>query len=185
VKPAKGAAPQPADPTPAPVPAAGNDAAPAPPAADSSNSAPAVAPSKPAPDPAPHAEAAPTPRIDPAPVKKPAAQAPRTEAPPDVQARADQAFGEAEKSTAPKYLWIGRFQREDKAQEAAKKLEDLGLPVAVIPKPAITGKAYVVFAGPVGAKRVPSVLGWLKAQGFENVRAVDPPAVNPNLGSAK
>jgi serine/threonine protein kinase len=184
-KPAKAATPQPADPTPAPVPAAANDAAPAPPAADSSNSAPAVAPSKPAPDPAPRAEAAPAPHVDPVPAKKLPQSTPRNEAPPDVQARADQAFGEAEKSTAPKYLWIGRFQREDKAQEAAKKLEDLGLPVAVIPKPAVTGKAYVVFAGPVGAKRVPNVLGWLKAQGFENVRAVDPPAVNPNLGLAK
>jgi serine/threonine protein kinase len=179
VRPAKAAAPQPAEST------AGPAADPVPPAVDSSNPAPAVAPTKPAPDPAPRAEAAPAPRVDPTAAKKPATQAPRNEAPPDVQARADQAFGEAEKSNAPKYLWIGRFQREDKAQAAAKKLEDLGLPVAVIPKPALQGKAYVVFAGPVGAKRVPSVMEWLKAQGFENVRAVDPPAVNSNLGSAK
>jgi serine/threonine protein kinase len=183
--PARPVVSQPVDPPPAPVPAASNDSAPAARPADPSSSAPAVTPAKPAPDPAPHAEAAPAPRVDPAPAKKPATQAPRNEAPPDVQARADQAFGEAEKSNAPKYLWIGRFQREDKAQAAAKKLEDLGLPVAVIPKPALTGKAYVVFAGPVGAKRVPSVMEWLKAQGFENVRAVDPPAVNSNLGSAK
>ncbi|HYL47307.1 MAG TPA: serine/threonine-protein kinase [Candidatus Limnocylindrales bacterium] len=183
-RPSKSAAPQTAVDTP-PAPAASNDGAVAPPAADSSNSAPAAAPPKPATDPAPRAEAAPAPRAVATPVKKTAPQTPRNEAPPDVQARADQAFGEAEKSNAPKYLWIGRFQREDKAQAAAKKLEDLGLPVAVIPKPALAGKAYVVFAGPVGAKRVPSVMEWLKAQGFENVRAVDPPAVNSNLGSAK
>lgn len=168
-----------------PAPAASNDPTPARAAADATNATPVASPPKPAPDPAPRAEAAPAPRIDPTPAKKPQQQGPRNEAAPDVQARADQAFGEAEKSNAPKYLWIGRFQREDKAQAAAKKLEDLGLPVAVIPKPALAGKAYVVFAGPVGAKRVPSVLEWLKAQGFENVRAVDPPAVNSNLGSAK
>jgi serine/threonine protein kinase len=179
LRPSKEAAPPSVDPAPAPA------ADTAPPTDESSNSGAAVAPPKPAPDPAPRADAAPAPRVDPALAKKPQQSTPRNEAPPDVQARADQAFGEAEKSNAPKYLWIGRFQREDKAQAAAKKLEDLGLPVAVIPKPALVGKAYVVFAGPVGAKRVPSVLEWLKAQGFENVRAVDPPAVNSNLGSAK
>jgi hypothetical protein len=181
--PSRPVAAQPADP--APVPAASNDPAPASRVADPTISVPAVATPKPTPDPAPRAESSPVPRAEAGLAKKLAQTAPRNEAPPDVQARADQAFGEAEKSNAPKYLWIGRFQREDKAQAAAKKLEDLGLPVAVIPKPALVGKAYVVFAGPVGAKRVPSVLEWLKAQGFENVRAVDPPAVNSNLGSAK
>lgn len=182
--PARAAAPQPAADA-SPTPPASKDATPAPSTAESTNSTPVAAPPKPATDAATRAEAAAAPRVDPAPMKKPQQQAPRNEAPADVQARADQAFGDAEKSNAPKYLWIGRFAREDKAQATAKKLEDLGLPVAVIPKPALMGKAYVVFAGPVGAKRVPSVLEWLKAQGFENVRAVDPPAVNSNLGSAR
>ncbi len=35
---------------------------------------------------------------------------------------------------SPAYLWVGRYDREDRAQEAAKKIEDLGLPVEVIPR---------------------------------------------------
>lgn len=103
-------------------------------------------------------------------------------APEEVQKRADKAFGETEPVAAPpvndhtpSYLWVGRFEREDRAQSTAKKIEDLGLPVAVIPRQNATGDFYVVLTGPFGPERVSSVMDWLKAQGFMNVRLVKNP----------
>jgi len=103
-------------------------------------------------------------------------------APEEVQKRADKAFGETEPVAAPpvndhtpSYLWVGRFEREDRAQSTAKKIEDLGLPVAVIPRQNDTGEFYVVLTGPFGPERVPSVMDWLKTQGFPGVRVVKNP----------
>jgi len=75
----------------------------------------------------------------------------------------------------PSYLWVGRYEREDRAQSAAKKIEDLGLPVAVIPRHAGKGEFFVVFTGPFGPERVASVMSWLETQGFPNVRLVKNP----------
>ena len=103
-------------------------------------------------------------------------------APEEVQRRADKAFGETEpvaqppvNDHTPSYLWVGRFEREDRAQATAKKIEDLGLPVAVIPRQNATGDFYVVLTGPFGPDRVPSVMDWLKTQGFLGVRLVKNP----------
>ena len=103
-------------------------------------------------------------------------------APEEVQKHADKAFGETEPVAAPpvndhtpSYLWVGRFEREDRAQSSAKKIEDLGLPVAVIPRQNTTGEFYVVLTGPFGPERVSSVMDWLKAQGFLGVRLVKNP----------
>jgi len=103
-------------------------------------------------------------------------------APEEVQKRADKAFGETEPVAAPpvndhtpSYLWVGRFEREDRAQSTAKKIEDLGLPVAVIPRQNAEGEFYVVLTGPFGPERVPSVMDWLKTQGFQGVRVVKNP----------
>jgi serine/threonine protein kinase len=73
------------------------------------------------------------------------------------------------------YLWVGRFDREDRAQAAAKKIEDLGLPVVVVPRRNFNGEFFVIFAGPFGEKRLPDVKQWLEAQGFHNVRPVKYP----------
>ena len=102
-----------------------------------------------------------------------------------MQQRADKAFHEPDPDTPPnptgsRYLWIGRYQKEDRAQAAAKKIEDLGLPVSIIPKHGAGGEAYVVFAGPFGAKRVPSVMEWLNSQGFKGVRVIPAPLANYN-----
>jgi len=103
-------------------------------------------------------------------------------APEEVQKRADKAFGEREpvaqppvNDHTPSYLWVGRFDREDRAQATAKRIEDLGLPVAVIPRQNATGEFYVVLTGPFGPERVPSVMDWLKTQGFLGVRLVKNP----------
>lgn len=110
-------------------------------------------------------------------------------APEEVQKRADKAFGETEPVAAPpvndhtpSYLWVGRFEREDRAQSNAKKIEDLGLPVAVIPRQNATGQFYVVLTGPFGPERVPSVMDWLKTQGFQNVRLVKNPLATGRPG---
>jgi len=103
--------------------------------------------------------------------------------PTDAQHRAQEAFGESAaemkaKGNAATYLWIGRYLREDRAKAAKKKIEDLGLPASIVPRHGVGGDAFVVFAGPFGAKRIESVTQWLKAQGFEGVHAVEGPAPN-------
>jgi len=115
-------------------------------------------------------------------VKNPRDAATGESAQPDVQQRADKAFGEARTnpaaSVAPavpdgqSYLWVGRFENEGRAQGAARKIEGLGLPATVVPRHNENGPFWVVLTGPFGAKRVPSVIEWLQAQGFPNVRQV-------------
>jgi serine/threonine protein kinase len=73
------------------------------------------------------------------------------------------------------YMWVGRFEREDKAQAAAKKLEDLQLPASIVPKSIGSVKYYAVFCGPIDSKRVGAVSERLEAKGFLNVRPVSNP----------
>jgi hypothetical protein len=73
------------------------------------------------------------------------------------------------------YVWVGRFEREDKAQAAAKKLEDLQLPASIVPKSIGSVKYYAVFCGPIDSKRVGAVSERLEAKGFLNVRPVSNP----------
>jgi hypothetical protein len=77
------------------------------------------------------------------------------------------------------YLWVGRFEREDKAQAAAKKVEDLQLPAAIVPRSFESKKYYAVFCGPIDAKRAVVITEKLEAKGFSNVRQVS----NPMAGS--
>ncbi|MBZ5694550.1 MAG: serine/threonine protein kinase [Acidobacteriia bacterium] len=105
--------------------------------------------------------------------------------PQEVQRRADKAFGETEpvavppvNDNTPSYLWIGRFEREERAQITARKIEGLGLPVAVIPRHNADTEFFVVLTGPFGPERVESVMDWLKTQGFSGVRLVKNPLGN-------
>jgi hypothetical protein len=120
-------------------------------------------------------EAAPTKNQTPAPVA--ASRVP--------QNRADKTFGENEPVAAPpvndhtpSYVWVGRFEREDRAQSTAKRIEDLGLAVLVVPRHGPTGDFYVVLTGPYGPERVESAMDWLKTQGFTGVRVVKSPTGN-------
>jgi serine/threonine protein kinase len=101
------------------------------------------------------------------------------------QRRADQAFGENEPVSqppvndhTPSYLWVGRFEREDKAQTTAKKIEDLGLPVTVVPRHGLAGEFFIVVTGPYGPERVESAMDYLKTQGFGDVRLIKNPLGN-------
>ncbi len=73
------------------------------------------------------------------------------------------------------YLWVGRFQREDRAHEAEKKIVALGLPAAVLAKHGDKGDFYVVYSGPYLNDKIAGAMQQLEAKGFSNVRAVPLP----------
>jgi hypothetical protein len=73
------------------------------------------------------------------------------------------------------YVWVGRYPREEKAQEAAKKLELHSLSVVVIPRHSATGEAFAVFTGPYSGKKISGVVDWLRTQGFPLAHAVPNP----------
>jgi serine/threonine protein kinase len=89
------------------------------------------------------------------------------------------ALGSNSVITNSMYVWVGRFEREDKAQAAAKKVEDLQLPASIVPRSIGSAKFYAVFCGPIDSKRVGAVSERLEAKGFSNVR----PVSNPFAGS--
>lgn len=97
---------------------------------------------------------------------------------PALHPRVARAFGEGQPAAPAsanknaRYVWVGRYEVEDRAQETAKKIEDLGLPTVVIPRHTEKGSFFVVLTGPFGAKRMPSVLQWLQTQSFPNARPV-------------
>jgi serine/threonine protein kinase len=70
------------------------------------------------------------------------------------------------------YLKTGIFLREDKAQEAAKKIRDLGLPAIVKAWPIATGDVYLALCGPIAAGGEKAVRDQLKENGFKGVEKV-------------
>jgi serine/threonine protein kinase len=98
-------------------------------------------------------------------------QALESDAPPAVQQRADKAFGETKStdSQTEQYLWVGRYQKQDKAQQVVQKIRGFGLPVTAIQRNGEGGAFWIVVTGPFGAKRLADVSQWLEAQGYLNV----------------
>lgn len=82
----------------------------------------------------------------------------------------------------PSYVWVGRFEREDRAQSKAKQIEDLGLPVAVVPRRNMQGQFFVVLAGPFSPEQAGSVLDWIHEQGIPSARLVKNPMRNRGQG---
>jgi Protein kinase domain len=80
---------------------------------------------------------------------------------------------------ASQFLVVGRFAREDKANERVKKLEDLGLPANIVVRhpEGHPAAVYVVVTGPYGLKRLSNVKQELEAEGIQSV-----PAKVPELG---
>jgi serine/threonine protein kinase len=70
------------------------------------------------------------------------------------------------------YLFVQRFEREEKAQAAGQKIAAMDLPFQVTPKTWESRKFFVVFCGPIEAKKVSSVTQLLEEKGFSNVRNV-------------
>ena len=95
-----------------------------------------------------------------------------------------QPMGSVLRGSGPSYIWVARYDREDRAQDASRKIQSLGLTSVVMPRPAEKGKrVYVVLSGPFPPSRIPSVIDWLRTQGFSNVREVKMPngALRGNL----
>jgi serine/threonine protein kinase len=93
-------------------------------------------------------------------------------APKSVQQRADKAFGEGKYPASDVesiYLFVGRYQREEKANETVRKISGYSLPVMAMPRRGPSGQVWVVVTGPFTSKRAPDVMQWLEAQGYRGV----------------
>lgn len=105
--------------------------------------------------------------------KKPAAAPSKPSVPASVQQHADKAFKENSDSVAAfhagTYLWVGRYDKKDRAEAASKRIEDLGLPALVVPRHGLASDFFIVLSGPYDAKRIASVSQWLNDQGFKQV----------------
>ncbi len=193
---AEPAGPSASAPTSAPKPQAAPETAPT---TDSTEAQPSSVP----PPVAPSQAAAPVQTAAVAPSLNPSAPANPAAPPADVQQRADAAFKETPPAAAvpsdansapatqpmgsvlrgkgPSYIWVARYDREDRAQDASRKIQGLGLTSVVMPRQDNNGqKFYVVFTGPFPPARIPSTIDWLKSQGFPNVREVKLPGTNQN-----
>ncbi|HKW88092.1 MAG TPA: serine/threonine-protein kinase [Candidatus Acidoferrales bacterium] len=85
-----------------------------------------------------------------------------------------------QKANEPTYLLVGRFGREDRAQGVSKRLEDMNLPVIVLPRKTPQGEAFFVLTGPFNGGRLQNVKRQLEEQGFINVHPVRPGEANQN-----
>jgi cell division septation protein DedD len=92
-----------------------------------------------------------------------------------MQQRAARAFAQDRalgNETGATYLWMGRFQREDRAQETAKKIESLGLPAVIVPRHNPTGDFFVLLSGPFAPQAVSAAMDQLQGQGFANIHVI-------------
>ncbi|MGC2705067.1 MAG: hypothetical protein WA361_11175, partial [Candidatus Acidiferrales bacterium] len=143
------------------------------------NSAPAATPA-----PAPVAKSSAPVHPNP---ERPAEVFPRMETGPAKkknQTFAQNAPAQGELTPAPfgsTYLFVQRFEREDKAQGAVRKITAMDLPAQSVIRTWMHQKYFVVFCGPIESKRASSVTQRLEEKGFSNVRSVGRLAGNRNL----
>lgn len=83
---------------------------------------------------------------------------------------------------ATTFVWVGRFQKEDRAQSTMKKLEALQLPAMVVPRKGPQGDFYIVLTGPFPKQKAASVNQRLESQGFENTHFFTLPSTNQKPG---
>jgi serine/threonine protein kinase len=84
---------------------------------------------------------------------------------------------------ATTFVWVGRFQKEDRAQNTMKRLEDLQLPAMVVPRKGPQGDFYIVLTGPFPKQKAANVKQRLESQGFENTHFFTLPATNQKPGT--
>jgi serine/threonine protein kinase len=113
--------------------------------------------------------------VETTPLKKTEA-APTKPKPPEVFPRMEwgNRTPKAASSNPNTYIWVGRFEREDRAQGVAKRIEDQNLPVEVKPRRLGTQEFFAVFTGPYQSAEAQKVLEWLKTVGFPKARKVGP-----------
>ncbi|MGB8540873.1 MAG: serine/threonine-protein kinase [Candidatus Acidiferrales bacterium] len=69
-------------------------------------------------------------------------------------------------TTGASYLLIGHYIREDRAKDAAKTIDGLGMPTGVIPKHGLAGDYYVVYSGPFPNEQIAGAMKKLRQEGF-------------------
>jgi hypothetical protein len=102
----------------------------------------------------------------------------RREPTPSDQSDDNSTFTSPVNDHTPSYVCVGRSEDREKAEGVAKKVEGLGLPVTVVPRPGSTGDLYIVVTGPYGPERVTTAMDYLKTQGFSDVRVMKNPFGN-------
>lgn len=72
-------------------------------------------------------------------------------------------------------IWVGRFERQERAQEVSDRIEAQNLPVTIRPRRTPQGQQiFAVFTGPYKQANTEEVLAWLRSIGFPNARKVKP-----------
>jgi serine/threonine protein kinase len=71
-----------------------------------------------------------------------------------------------------RYVWVNRFARQVGAENSARKIENLGLPVSVVPRRNVMSNAefFVVLCGPFEQSKIDEMVEKLKSDGFVNAR---------------
>lgn len=71
------------------------------------------------------------------------------------------------------FIWVGRFERQERAQEVSDRIKAQNLPAAIRPRRTEQGnQVFAVFTGPYKAAAADEVLAWLHSIGFPNARKV-------------
>jgi hypothetical protein len=101
---------------------------------------------------------------------------PQEAAPAEVTKRADKAFGQTGKAVIDAVIsgmiWVGRYDRRDRADDAAREIRDLRLNAIVVPRNSPHGQFFVVLTGPFTGKKLTDTTALLQADGFANARPV-------------
>jgi serine/threonine protein kinase len=92
--------------------------------------------------------------------------------PSGATAKADAASESSSAANNGGYVWVNRFPRQLGAQNAANKIEAMGLPVSIIPRhnAANDSEFFIVLSGPFPAGKIDSAIGQLKSNGFPFAR---------------
>jgi serine/threonine protein kinase len=71
-----------------------------------------------------------------------------------------------------RYVWVSRFPRQVGAENAARKIESMGLPVSVVPRrnPMSNAAFFVVLCGPFAPAKINGMVDRLKTNGFPLAR---------------
>jgi serine/threonine protein kinase len=71
------------------------------------------------------------------------------------------------------FIWVGRFERPERAQNVSKRIEDQNLPVEIKPRKDLRGQEFfAVFTGPYQKNEAQKVLEWLRSVGFPKAHQV-------------
>lgn len=81
----------------------------------------------------------------------------------------------AASETPNTFIWVGRFERRERAQEVFQRIEAQNFPAAIRPRRTLQGQQFfAVFTGPYKEEAGEEVLAWLKSIGFPKAHKVQP-----------